>query len=150
MNTELQEDIYIQDRVEDQIKWYEGKSASNKRKHHLIKFLEILLAVLMPFLSNFDAICAIEIKYVLALIGLFIAFLTGISSLYKFHDKWIEYRTTVETLKHEFFLYKAHAGIYRQGGFEDFVERFEGHISKENSNWTSIVHGNKDGKNTPQ
>lgn len=135
----MTEKEYIENRVEDQISWYDAKSIVNRKKHYFIKVCEILLAVSIPFLSNFDTIGGVEMKFILGGIGVTIAALAGLSSLYRFHDHWIAYRTTAEALKNELMLYDTKSGIYRKGTFEDFVERFESHVSKENSNWASLA-----------
>ena len=72
------------------------------------------------------------------------AILTGLSVLLKFQEKWTEYRTTSEILKHEKFLFITKAGSYgnEEESFKLFVRRIENLISKENSAWSQYI--NKD------
>lgn len=44
-------DEYIKSRVDDQINWYDQKSASCQRKYKLTQTIEIVLAALIPLLS---------------------------------------------------------------------------------------------------
>ena len=61
----------------------------------------------------------------------------------KFQEKWSEYRTTSETLKHEKYLYETKSGPYdneRTDNFKSFVVRIENLISKENSSWSQYIN----------
>ncbi len=141
----MNKEDYMKDRVEDQINWYEKKSAKNKKSYHRIKVAEIILAVLLPFISGLHDFYGLEIATVAGFIGMMIAIISGISVLYKYHDKWIEYRTTVESLKHEQYLFLTESGGYNSNdAFTIFVERFESLISKENSNWAEIIKKQED------
>jgi hypothetical protein len=62
------------------------------------------------------------------------------------NEKWIEYRTTTETLKHEKYLYFTNSLPYANDDtFVLLVERVERLISKENSRWEDAIFdgGNK-------
>ena len=76
-----------------------------------------------------------------------IAILAGLLTAYKYHEKWIQYRSTSEKLKHEKILFVTNTGIYAENGFKLLVERVEFIISKENSDWTQIVVSSE-GKNS--
>ena len=65
-----------------------------------------------------------------------IAVSTGVSSIYKFHENWIEYRTTAETLKHELYLFETKSPPYdKENAFQELVQRVESLISKEHTQW---------------
>ena len=50
--------------------------------------------------------------------------------------QWIEYRSTCESLKHEKFLFLSGAEPYcEENSYHLLVQRVEGLISKENSEW---------------
>lgn len=134
----MNQEDYLKDRVDDQIAWYEKKSGQNKKNYHRAKVIEVVLAVLLPFISGFDNIYGIEVITIAGFIGVIIAIISGVSVLYKHHDKWIEYRTTVETLKQERYMFVTNSGPYKEKNFQAFVERFESIISNENSNWAEI------------
>ena len=133
----MNEEEYIEQRVEDQILWYDKKSKNNQKLYKWIKFIEIFLSALLAFL----AVVLPEnlIKYVSVFIGFILVILAGIASLNKLQENWIQYRTTAEVLKQEKYLYLTKSGPYSEGKkFELFVERIENTISKEEFNLVTI------------
>jgi hypothetical protein len=46
-------DTYLKERVEDQIAWYDRRSAFNKRWFISLRAVEIAAAATVPFLSGF-------------------------------------------------------------------------------------------------
>jgi len=131
----------MKERVDYQIDWYNKRSKTNKLLHNWAKVIVILLAAVIPFLVGFIYSCTLWIKNVVGLLGVIIAVVTGISALFKFHEKWTEYRTTAETLKKEKYLYQTKTGFYQDVDkpFELFVERVESLISTENTAWKNYV-----------
>jgi len=80
------------------------------------------------------------LKIIVGLLGLVIAAITAVLGLYQFQENWLEYRTTCETLRHEKYLFLAKASPYnKEEPFLLLVERIEGLISKENTNWQSYM-----------
>ena len=108
-----------------------------------MRLAEILCAALIPFL----AASGDKIPYgslFTGVLGIAIAVSTAASSLFKFHENWIEYRTTAEQLKHEKFLYLTSIKPYDDSEkFSVLVQRVEGLISKENSSWAQLVKSQK-------
>lgn len=76
------------------------------------------------------------VKITIGLIGVCLAVITGFIALFKFQENWIEYRTTLESLKHEKYLFLTKSPPYN---IEDtlplLVERVEAHISTEHNKW---------------
>ena len=140
----MNEQEYLKDRVDEQINWYSNKSSTNKTFHLWSKGLIIVFAALIPFASGFLKPDTSWLNYIIATLGMLTAILTGLSALLKFQEKWTEYRTTSETLKHEKFLFVTKAGPYdnEEESFKLFVSRIENLISKENSAWSQYI--NKD------
>lgn len=138
----MSEQEYLDQRVNDQISWYESKSGSSKRRFRQLKMLETVLALMIPFLAGFitDGPGAVPIKFTVGLIGVLVAVTTNAITLFKLQENWIQYRTIAEALKQEKFLYVTQAGPYKSGGgFPDFVERCEQLIAKENTQWASYI-----------
>jgi hypothetical protein len=134
----MNEQSYIDERLENQIVWYDKKSCLNKKYHKISSVIEIITAATIPFLSG------MSFKYkmiVIGFLGVLITVISSMKSLFKFHENWIEYRTTAETLRHEKYLYKTKSGIYSSDdSFSTLVERVEGMISKENTKWSQYVY----------
>jgi len=135
------EDEYLQTRVLDQIKWYDQKSKINKRFYLCLKIAEIILALLIPFLSGYIDSSTAPIKIIVGLVGILVAAIAGIITLVKFQENWIEYRTVAESLKLEKFLFLAKTGPYKSVNdpFPLFVERFESLISTSTKKWVDYV-----------
>ena len=125
---------YLEERLEDQIKWYDKKSKYCQMLHKLLRGVEIIAAALIPFLVNMEG----EWEFIIGLLGVTIAVCAGISSLNKYQENWISYRTTSESLKHHKYLFLAKAEPYSSSdAWPKFAEQIEFLISKENSQWMS-------------
>ena len=143
----MNEDEYLDQRVNDQIDWYDKKSQMSQRIYKRLRVLEIVAAATIPLLSGFSHKVN-QFTIVVGLLGLLIAVIAGIISLYRFQENWTEYRTTSESLKHEKFLYLTETDPYNKDNpFPLFVQHVESLISKEHSKWTQIMQtGSTDGK----
>ena len=76
--------------------------------------------------------------------GLLITIITGVVTLYKFQENWIEYRTTCEALRHEKFLFLTQTDPYDiKDPFNLLVFRVEKLISKENTKWAEHIKMSK-------
>lgn len=133
----MTEEEYFKDRLNDQINWYSKKSAYNQKIYKRLKILEILLASFIPFLSGIVDTFP-SISWLIALFGISIAILTGLNSLYKYHENWIAYRYTSEALKQEKMLYLTQVSPYNiedKYRFTLLVTRAENIMSSEQNSW---------------
>ena len=123
-------------RLEDQIRWYDGKSRHNQSRYKTFKLLQVVLAVLIPVMSLLPACYA---KWATAISGTAIALLEALQQMNQYSALWITYRSTAERLKHEKYLFLSAAGPYR--GLSEperliqLAERVEEHVSTEHANW---------------
>lgn len=131
----LSPDEFIHSRVDDQIDWYDRRSQSTKRWFHILRVTEIALASSIPFLVGLiDETSAA--KYVVGILGVLIAILSGLIALLKLQENWVEYRTTAENLKHHRYLYTTRTDPYGdEDAFPRFVTNIEGLISTEHTTW---------------
>ena len=130
---------YLQERLDDQIDWYNRKSGWNQRLHKRLRLLEVVAAASIPFLTGFIADFAF-MTHVVAVVGVAIAVISGAFALFKFQENWIEYRTTAETLKHQKYLFLTQSSPYDGAdAFHTLVETVEELISQENSKWTQYL-----------
>ena len=135
----MNEEEYLKERLDDQLAWYGTKSKYNQNWYKGLRLSEIVSAALIPFLSGMGDKVPYGAWFIGAL-GVLIAIASATSSLSKFHENWIQYRTTVEQLKHEKFLYLARVKPYDlDDRFSLLVERVESLISKENSYWAQSI-----------
>ena len=131
----MNEEKYLQDRVEDQINWYNTKSNLNQRWFKSLRIIEIVSAAIIPFIAGFIE----SIPYgtvIIGILGIVIAVCASLSALNNYQGNWIIYRTTCETLRHEKFLFMTTTKPYHfDDAFDQFVTRIENLISKENTQW---------------
>ena len=64
--------------------------------------------------------------------------------LYKYHQNWIEYRSTSEALQHEKLLYLTQTIPYENDErFQTLVSRAESIMVNENQNWLAYTQKSK-------
>ena len=141
---------YVETRLEDQIHWYSAKSSKNQSRFKYFTFLQLICSLSIPILAtnNFFKFLPIQSpemvnNITISILGLFVAFCTGILSLNKYQENWINYRTTAEDLKKEKFMFVTQSPPYNYSddSFQVLVQRVESLISKENTGWGSIQKG---------
>jgi len=138
----MNQEEYLNDRLEGQINWYDDRSRTNQVWHKESRMVEIIGSALIPFLAGLGELLPYHLV-IIGLVGVSIAISVGASSVWKFQENWIQYRTTAETLKHEKFLFQTGCSPYDgDNAFNRFVARVEGIISKEHSNWTKYTSQN--------
>lgn len=143
---DITEENYIQERLEDQIEWYDDKSTQCQKQFKRLKGTVIFLSASIPFFVGFIS----DLKFfeeIVSFIGVVIVVIEGWLSLTKYHENWIEYRSICETLRHEKYMYLTKTGVYEtEQTFKVLVERVESIISKENVNWANL-NNNQNGGN---
>ena len=137
----MTEQDYIKTRIDDQITWYSDKATSNKLLNHWTKGLIIVFSSTIPLVAGLD-FCSEVKNIILGILGSLIAILSGLSGLLKFQEKWTEYRTTSETLKHEKILFQTRTGPYNEESepLKLLVTRVENLVSKEHSAWSQYIN----------
>ena len=105
--------------------------------------MEILFSITIPFLASYSSDEKPEIKIIIGIMGVVIALIAGMLSVYKFQENWINYRTTAETLKKEKYQFLTKSGMYWDKKdtelFKVLVSRVEAIISTENTQWQHKV-----------
>ena len=130
---------YVEQRINDQIGWYDRKSATNKHWFKRLRFAEIVAAATIPFLSGF-ADKSFPIKIAIGALGVFVAVIASLLGLLQLQIHWIEYRATAESLRKEKFLFLTQTDPYdKDGAFHLLVQRVEGLLSKENIAWVQSM-----------
>ena len=133
---------YLEDRYEDQIRWYGKTSRRNKRYYSWFQWSAIALSASIPVLVvTLDG----NDKWITAALSVVLAIATTGLKTFKFQENWLNYRTIAETLKKEKFYLCADLFEYATVENKErlFVERVERIISTENTLWIS-KHTRKD------
>lgn len=98
---------YIENRVINQIDWYDKKSTKNRFKYKLLMIISIIISSIIPIIVIFtESFEFIVIKAVIAGLSACIAIISSVISINQFRDFWIQYRMNCELLKsilHSFF-----------------------------------------------
>ena len=93
-----------------------------------------MLAASIPFLASVDE--SAYVKLAIGIAGVVVAVIAGVFALFRFHENWISYRATGETLKREKFLYLTGAPPYDgPNPFQELVARCEAAMATENQSW---------------
>ncbi len=121
-------------RLEDSISWYDAKASWNQKRFRRMKTLGIVVAAAIPVVVNLH----IPVTVVGAM-GALLAALEGIQQLNQYHANWLTYRSTCEALKHEKYLYLAHAAHYASVATPEalLAERIESLVSQEHAKWST-------------
>jgi hypothetical protein len=129
---------YIQSRVNDQIEWYNNKSARNQGWFRRLRIIEIIAAALIPLLAGYADWDVLKI--VVAALGLLIAVIAGVLGLFQFQENWTSYRVTCESLKQEKYLFLTKTDPYdKDDSFPLFVQRVEALMASEHTAWAQSV-----------
>lgn len=133
---------YMDNRVVDQIRWYCKKASKYKKLYFSFIIADIVLSAMIPFLALFIDVWG-KANYLIAFIGSVVTIISGVISTFQYQKKWIEYRTTAETMKHTQYLYLTKTEPYnRDDCFSIFVQNIESLISSENTNWAFYIQKN--------
>lgn len=139
-------EAYIEQRVDEQIKWYDDKSQSSQARFKALRVIEVVCAALIPLIAGFQ-LANEWTALVVSLLGVVIAVSAALIGLGNYQENWVEYRTTCESLRHEKYLFMTKATPYDDAEpFNLFVQRVEGLVSKENSTWSQAVRSQKRSK----
>ena len=121
-------------RARDQIAWYDRRSQANQHWFKRLKICQIVTAAAIPVAAGVSAPV-----WLVGGAGALIVVLEGVQQLQQYQQNWTTYRATCEQLRHEQFLYMAHAGPYGVAPNPEalLAERVEGIVSQEHASWFS-------------
>jgi ABC-type bacteriocin/lantibiotic exporter with double-glycine peptidase domain len=140
---EIKETEYLEQRLDDQINWYGKKSASNQAAYKRLRLIEIIAASSIPLLAGYSQISGhvgMTIGVIIGVMGLIVAVIAGIVSLYRFQENWNEFRASGESLKQEKYLYLARVEPYDgEQPFVLLVQRVEALLKSETTGWAQAM-----------
>src|SRR5262245_65870746 len=83
-------------RLEQQIRWYDTKSASAQWWYKRVKLFEFILSGVVPITA-----LLVNGGWVTAIIGALAVLREGMQQLNQWQHNWITYRSTCEALRHD-------------------------------------------------
>lgn len=132
---------FIAERVNDAIAWYDKSADKNKKLYLRTRAATVVGSALVPVLINIKIIPYLDVAT--TIISLAVVMLVSLESVYHFREQWTNYRSTEQSLRHEYFLYTSKGGIYASWdadtAYQHFVERVEESISSENASTLKIM-----------
>ena len=134
----MDEEQYFEERLDNQIQWYDRKSVQLQKSFKRLRGLEIILAASIPFLMGYTKTHP-AVLFAVGVLGVVVACLAGLLALQKYEELWTRYRSTCETLTHHKYLYLTQAPPYEtRPAFRDLVANVENIMSEERSNWLEL------------
>lgn len=136
----MDKETYLQERLQEQINWYEKKASTAKKYHHRISIASIVISSLGSLITLLGlAFDFLEPWFTIlsAFLGVTVASGLAIDKLKNYGDLFLKYRRTCESLKREKFLFQTNSGEYynNQNSLNLLVERCESIMSTEVGNW---------------
>ena len=137
---------YLEERYNSQVKWYDEKSKSNQKIYKFLQWTIIIFAAITPILVLQREY---YINIIAAVLAVIVAISAGSQKAFNYQENWINYRTTCEVLKKEYFFYTNKVQGYENAANPEglFVERVESIISKENVYWIATYKKKPEGEN---
>lgn len=131
---------YMEERVDQQINWYNIKAQKAQNMYKIFQIIEIILAALIPLLAGYTKECEI-MAMIVGVLGAGVAIIESICKINQYQENWIRYRCVCELLQQQKYLYLTETVPYNRSG-EDidnvFVQKIENIIALENSQWKTL------------
>lgn len=136
---------YLNERVDDQIRWLSEKASSSKANYRAIRFLQTALGILITAGGAYANRIDLG-PQIITTLGVVVSLAAAWESVNDYQNNWIRYRRALEELKREKLLYQTTSGPYRRDGsemdvqeasFTLFVSRVEALLAQEEDAWVS-------------
>lgn len=138
----INRDTYVQNRLNDQIKWYSNKSKKAQSCYKKIMISTFILNAAIPTILLFSDFISLVVKVFVTLITAIITILNGIIQLNNYQDIWLNYRTTCENLLREKILYETMSGKYKnvEDPLELLILTCEKIMDSETKEWVNYAY----------
>lgn len=145
---------YIENRVLDQIDWYNAKAGKNQTFFKRWMVASIILSALIPVLTLLSDIpCSFLIKILITAASSSVTAISAILSLYHFQELWVQYRANCEILQSTLHRYLTHTGEFKDRSEEDalnlLVMSCEEYMTKEFQTWAASNTPRPDNQPSP-
>ncbi len=132
-------ETYLEQRLQSQIDWHERKSSWNQRMFKRSQIVVIVAGALLPLMAGFQQAFP-WMSWAIGLIGVLVAVVTGLISLYRFQELWVDYRLTAEILQQEKFRFLTGVPPYdTEAPLSVLVDRVESVLTEQNAQWQQVA-----------
>jgi hypothetical protein len=127
-------DDYLKERIDDQIEWLSSASGNSQKWFKILRAAEIVMGCAIAYLVSHANLMPVQV--LTGAMGVAVAAIGGLLSLYRFQEKWVRYRVTSENLKREKFFFLTGTAPYdADEKFQILVTRVEAILAVENVQW---------------
>ncbi|MEB3335089.1 MAG: DUF4231 domain-containing protein [Cyanobacteriota bacterium] len=135
---------YLNERVDDQIRWLSEKASSSKANYRATRFLQTALGIFITAGGAYANRMDLG-PQIITTLGVLVSLAAAWESVNDYQNNWIRYRRALEDLKREKLLYQTTSGPYRLDGsemnvqeksFTLFVSRVEALLAQEEDAWS--------------
>ena len=139
-------EAYVHQRLEDQINYYEKKSAYNKKLYFSLSIVAIGANAMIPVVSVFLPTATIP-KLIITLLSAVAAMISSILILLNARGLWGKYRlnaTRLQSLRYQYYTRSGiFAGLEDEQAFQRLVELSEQQMQEENADWESVLQNSQ-------
>ncbi|MYA09511.1 MAG: DUF4231 domain-containing protein [Holophagales bacterium] len=130
---------YLEDRYQNQVRWYRASAARSKRWHrrYQVGIVALSAVVTVTVALGLNGGSGTPWHVVSLTTSALVTVLATLQRTLRFHENWVEYRTTAEALQKEHYYHQFLCGEYgtAESPNQLFVERVEELISEQNTLW---------------
>lgn len=139
--------IYLERRVDQNIKWYDGKAVRMKDRYLWMRGFSVIAGGLVPVIVNIPTTVSFHgvslTNAFVTVISLMVVIVVSLESVFHYREQWKNYRSTEQLLRHEKFLFSSRVGVYQtstdEEAFKLLVQRVEEAIAIENSATLNVM-----------
>lgn len=136
---------YIEQRLINQIIWYDNSAIKKQEKYKCLTITSIILTSIIPILSLFTGFkCGIIATILITVFSTSSSIILSVVNLCEYHKLWVEYRSTCEILKSILHRYFMKANEFHSSNNEEnlnlLISLCEEYMTKEFQTWTQLPH----------
>jgi hypothetical protein len=140
----LDAESYIAERFNDAISWYDTKAVGAKSRYQFMRAATVVGGALVPVLVNLGiGNLEIPVRVITTIISIAVVILVSLEGVFHYREQWVNYRSTEQFMRKEYFLFTAREGSYvdkeAKEAYTLFVERIENAIAGENASTLQIM-----------
>lgn len=138
---EALEDNTMKMRAKNSLNWFIRRAVIHKRCYYAFATASIITPLTFTLLNSVDTqmFLANDFKQYSAVLGMLTTASTSLLALFRFKDRWQEYRETAEIIKAELVAYQMKSGDYETQDIAKLSERIEQIIAESNEDQRKIV-----------